>query len=83
VNREYHKWQRAHPHDRVVDSLPNLQSRYARFTLVTGEHDMCPGENSRMAHIMGVRGVPNYLDVWKNGTGHDWPWWHQMARKFM
>jgi esterase/lipase superfamily enzyme len=55
--------------------------------LITDCISMSGGENFRMARIMGVcggvRGVPHYLDVWKNGTGHDWPWWHQMARKFM
>jgi esterase/lipase superfamily enzyme len=58
------------------------QGLYKNFVLVTGEHDICLRENFRMAHIMGVKGVPHFLDVWKNGTAHDWPWWQDMARKF-
>jgi esterase/lipase superfamily enzyme len=26
--------------------------------------------------------VPHLLDVWGNGTGHDWPWWQRMAQKY-
>ena len=55
---------------------------YKNFILVTGEHDMCLDENFRMARIMGIKHVPHLLDVWKSGTGHDWPWWQNMARKF-
>jgi esterase/lipase superfamily enzyme len=64
------------------DYLPTLCGPFANFTLVTGEHDMCLGENFHMAHLMGTRNIPHQLDVWKSGTGHDWPWWQQMARKF-
>ncbi len=64
------------------DYLPNLSGPYPHFVLAAGEHDICLGENFRMANIMGVRGVPHYLDVWKNGTAHDWPWWRGMAQKF-
>jgi esterase/lipase superfamily enzyme len=64
------------------DYLPTLCGPFANFTLVTGEHDMCLGENFHMAHLMGNRNIPHQLDVWKSGTGHDWPWWQQMARKF-
>ena len=65
------------------DYLMNMQGGgYGNFILATGEHDICLGENFSMAHIMGVKGVPHILDVWKNGMIHDWPWWQQMARKF-
>jgi esterase/lipase superfamily enzyme len=55
---------------------------YNNFILVTGEHDMCLDENFRLARIMGKKHIPHILDVWANGTAHDWPWWHNMARKF-
>jgi esterase/lipase superfamily enzyme len=71
------------------DFVPNLHSenyltplRQMKIILATGEHDICLGENYRMAEIMGRRGIPHWLDVWGNGTGHDWPWWRQMANKF-
>ncbi len=72
------------------DFLPNLNdewylSRYQsgfRLVLATGEHDICLGENLRLSGILNSKGIPHYLDVWANGTGHDWPWWQEMARKF-
>ena len=71
------------------DFLPNLTDewfldRYRRMKIVlaTGETDMCLGENRRLAAIMAAKGLPHWLDVWGDGTGHDWPWWEQMARKF-
>jgi esterase/lipase superfamily enzyme len=64
------------------DYIPNLTGPYANFTLATGEHDMCLGENFRMAHLMGQRHIPHQLDVWHNRTGHDWPWWRHMAQKW-
>ena len=53
-----------------------------RIVLAAGEHDICLGENFRMANIFGSKQIPHWLDVWANNTGHDWPWWQQMARKY-
>jgi esterase/lipase superfamily enzyme len=61
-------------------------SRYRdgwRMVLATGERDICLEENLRLARIMGEKGIPHQLDVWGDGTGHDWPWWRQMAAKFL
>ncbi len=72
------------------DFLPNLTDpwyldRYRRQKLVlaTGETDICLDENLRLAGIMQAKQIPHWLDVWGNGTGHDWPWWQQMAIKFL
>ena len=72
------------------DFLPNLNddwylSRYrtrTRLVLATGEHDICLGDNQHLARIMDQKQIPHWLDVWGNGTGHDWPWWQQMAMKY-
>ena len=71
------------------DFLPSLNDgwywdRYQQMTLVlaAGEHDICLGENLRLAQILRAKSIPHQLDVWGGGTGHDWPWWQQMARKF-
>lgn len=72
------------------DYLPGLQDnkylneyRYnVRLVLATGETDICLGENRRLAGILSAKGIPHWLDVWGDGTGHDWPWWREMARKF-
>lgn len=59
--------------------------RYQTMDLVlaTGEHDICLDENLRLSGILTARSIPHRLDVWGDGTGHDWPWWQQMARKFL
>jgi esterase/lipase superfamily enzyme len=72
------------------DFLPNLNDawqldniRSVKWVLATGEHDICLEENRRLSRIMDEKAVPHYLDVWQSGTGHDWPWWQQMAVKFL
>ena len=72
------------------DYMANLSdSRYLdtigamRIVLATGENDLCRNDNERMSAVLGSRGIPHWLDVWGNGTGHDWHWWRDMARKFL
>lgn len=71
------------------DYLPNISDpwfleRYQRMKLVlaAGDHDICLGENFRMARILGSKGIPHWLDVWTGGERHDWPLWQRMAVKF-
>lgn len=73
-----------------VDYMRNLEDEWylslyregLRLVLATGENDICLEENLKLSNILNRKGIPNHLDVWGNGTGHDWPWWQQMARKF-
>jgi esterase/lipase superfamily enzyme len=69
--------------------LPNLNDgwywdRYQKMGLVlaTGERDICLNDNIRLSQVLKAKSIPHYLDVWGNGTGHDWPWWQQMSYKF-
>jgi esterase/lipase superfamily enzyme len=71
------------------DFLPNLNDqryldayRRMKMVLATGENDICLEENRRLSGIMTAKGIPHWLDVWGDGTGHDWPWWERMAQKF-
>jgi esterase/lipase superfamily enzyme len=71
------------------DFLPNLTddwylSRYRamKIVLATGEWDICLDENLRLGRIMRAKDIPHWLDVWGDHTGHDWPWWRQMAQKY-
>jgi len=71
------------------DFLPNLgdgwyldRYRRQRLVLATGETDICLEENRRLSSIMAAKSIPHWLDVWGEGTGHDWPWWQQMTVKF-
>lgn len=72
-----------------VDYLPNMNDpwfldRYQRMKLVlaAGDYDICLGANFRMAHILGTKHIPHWLDVWTGGEKHDWPLWQRMAVKF-
>lgn len=72
-----------------LDYLPNLNDgwywdRYQTMKLVlaTGEHDICLDDNIRLSNILRAKSIPHWLDIWGNGTGHDWPWWQAMAVKF-
>ena len=72
------------------DFLPKMNddwylSRYrsrVKFVLSTGDHDMCQGQNRALSAVMDAKQIPHWLDVWGDGTGHDWPWWQRMAVKF-
>jgi esterase/lipase superfamily enzyme len=72
------------------DFLPNLTDEHylhqyrngMKIVLATGETDICLPENLRLAAIMNGKQIPYWLDVWGDGTGHDWPWWQRMAIKF-
>jgi len=71
-----------------LDYLPNLndhnqleQMRRNYYVLAVGNHDQLFDQNVKLAHELGSKKIPHILDVWE-GFGHDWPWWHQMAKKF-
>jgi len=53
------------------------------YLLVTGEHDMCWDKNEQFARVLREKGVPHALYVWRDGTGHDWPWWQKMAQAYL
>ena len=71
-----------------LDYLPALTDPHAMelirsnyYVLVTGNGDPLLDQNVKLAHEFGVKHIPHVLDVWE-GFGHDWPWWHEMARKY-
>ena len=73
-----------------VDFMANLgegpmldECRQLRIVLATGETDICLGENHKLSSVLTEKRIPHWLDVWGEGTGHDWPWWQAMARKFL
>lgn len=60
----------------------NLYRNRTRFVLATGERDICLAANQQLGAIMAQKQIPRWLDIWGNETGHDWPWWQQMAVKY-
>jgi esterase/lipase superfamily enzyme len=57
--------------------------RRNRYLLLTGEHDMCWDKNEHLAGIMRAKSIPHNLWVWRDQTGHDWPWWQRMAQVYL
>jgi esterase/lipase superfamily enzyme len=60
--------------------LDTIRRNY--YVLAAGNGDPLFGTNVAMAHEFGVKNIPHLFDVW-DGFGHDWPWWHSMADKFL
>ena len=59
---------------------PLLWERY--YLLAAGDWDICLGETMRLDSLLGSRQIPHSFDVWGGHQKHDWPLWHQMARKY-
>jgi esterase/lipase superfamily enzyme len=69
--------------------LPNMGDpwyldRYRRnwYQLCTGEHDFCWDANEKLAAVMRSKGINHRLDVWGEGSYHDWPYWEKMVRTY-
>lgn len=52
------------------------------IVIVTGSTDPHVNEARGLSRILWQIGVPNMLDVWE-GWVHDWPYWHEMIRKYL
>ncbi len=70
--------------------LPNLNDpaelakyRGNTYVLATGVHDQCWGPNERMAEVLRAKNIAHRLDVWGDGTRHDWPWWQRMIKTYL
>jgi len=70
--------------------LPNLHDPHElakyqgkMYVLATGDHDQCWEANARMADILRAKGISYRLDVWGDGTRHDWPWWQRMIQTYL
>ncbi len=73
-----------------MDFLPNLNDywyldmfRRNTYVLATGQHDQCWNDNERLAAVMRLKNIPVQLEVWGNGTRHDWPWWRRMVQVYL
>lgn len=74
-----------------VDYMQNMSDeRYlaplrstCRLIMTAGDNDICLGGTLRLGNILKSRGVPVEVDIWGNGTVHDWPPWKQMILKYI
>lgn len=57
--------------------LHQLRQRHFEFALGSGPHES-PDYTWWAASVLGARGVPNHVDVWGEGSDHDWPTWRAM-----
>ena len=64
------------------EKKPEFGDNMRRYVEHLRENDICLNDNIRLSQVMSAKSIPHWLDVWGNGTGHDWPWWQQMANKF-
>ncbi|MBS4028262.1 MAG: esterase family protein [Ignavibacteriales bacterium] len=73
-----------------LDFLPSLEDESLlipmreriKFILGTGENDFALTYSVQLSRIMESKNIPHWLDIWRDGTGHDWHWWKKMAKKY-
>lgn len=64
------------------EQLDHIRRRFV--VLATGAGDWeDPGQTWAMAHVLGSRGVPNRVDIWSEGHGHDWATWRVMLPLYL
>lgn len=64
---------------------PQLELLRTRFILLpSGEGNYEDiGESWRLAHVLGVKGIPNRVDSWGPQWPHDWETWRAMLPKYL
>ncbi len=67
----------------VCDSWHLDRYRHNTYILATGENDICRGRTEYMARLMREKGIPVRLDVWGDGSLHDWPEWIKMIQAYL
>lgn len=50
--------------------------------LATGRDDSFRENNEHLSRALWGKGVGHALRLW-DGWAHDWPWWHQMIRRYI
>ena len=65
-----------------VSGLNNPLIWQRHYILAAGDWDICLGDTLRLAGLFDRKSIPHTTDIWGGHQKHDWPLWHQMARKF-
>ncbi|MDP2317652.1 MAG: alpha/beta hydrolase-fold protein [Pseudomonadota bacterium] len=72
-----------------VQFVPNLSAEDrarlggARFVFGLGQAHENPAYTWRVANLLGAGGYWNRVEVWGEGSGHDWPTWRTMLPMFL
>jgi esterase/lipase superfamily enzyme len=54
------------------------------FLIATGQGRWeAPGESVHLGHLLGQKGIPNFVDLWGHDVDHDWPTWRTMLPMFL
>jgi esterase/lipase superfamily enzyme len=66
-------------------SDPWYYDRYHRgaYVLATGVDDICLAANRGMSELLSVKGIPHRLEVWGDGSRHDWLCWQRMLETYI
>jgi len=62
--------------------LDRLRTRFAVLACGAGEWEN-PDETWRMAEILGVKEIPNRVDIWSDQHPHDWSTWLEMLPLYL
>lgn len=62
--------------------LDRLRTRYVLLATGEGRWEN-PGESWRMAHVLGIKRIPNRVDLWGPDWDHDWPTWRRMLPQYL
>jgi len=62
--------------------LAKLRERFVILASGEGAHEDI-GESWRVAHFLGIRGIPNRVDPWGPQWAHDWPLWREMLPQYI
>ncbi|MCA9291379.1 MAG: esterase family protein [Phycisphaerales bacterium] len=61
-------------------------ARRTFITLVCGQgpwETVSLDSTKAFRHVLDVKGIPNYMDLWGHDVAHDWHWWRVQIRYFM
>lgn len=59
-----------------------LRTKLLHFVVGGWDLPMCINETRQLHELLNMKGVGNTFEVWDD-CGHDWPFWHRQARKFI
>jgi len=63
----------------------HLEALKRRFVLLASGQGRAEdiGESWRVAHLLGLKGIPNRVDPWGPDWHHDWPTWRRMLPQYL
>ncbi len=63
------------------EQLQRLRQRLVLLPTGQGKYED-PGESWKVAHVLGMKGIPNRVDLWDPQWEHDWVTWRKMLPQY-